>query len=90
MKLQSEDVAYIEEALNTMMLARQDIPKVMSDAQKRIAHILRYVATVAGREACDGMLDALLQQFDDHLDYFDVMNDGFKMRVDLAKGIAKL
>ena len=89
-KLASEHVQYIEEALNTMVNARQRVPDVMSDAHTKMAYIAQYVATTAGHGAAVELLQVLLQNVKDGEQLLSTLNDGFKMKVALQRTLAQL
>ena len=89
-KLESEHVAYIETALDTMLGRKHHVRDVVSDAYTKLLLITQYVATVAGHQAATELLDATTASLRQSEDLLSTLNEGFKMHVDMFVSLRKI
>lgn len=88
--LKSEQIDYVSQALYWMVQTKSRQSDVLSEAHDRIANAAQYVATVVGPEAASKLLRDLADNVDENGETLLAMHEGFKLSVDLSRGLSKL
>lgn len=89
-KLKSEHVAYIEQALDTMLGRKHHVRDAVSDAYSQLLLITQYVATIAGHQTATELIDALANSLRANEELLTTFNEGFHMRIDMKRSLGQI